>query len=73
MLSGGSAGFSVSAPAAFARRALSQSLAREFGPKGIHVAHVIIDGLIETEKVKKMMGESKGEATVRPHLGFALK
>lgn len=31
----------------FARRALGQSLAREFGPKGIHVAHAIIDGVID--------------------------
>jgi hypothetical protein len=28
-------------------RALSQSLAREFGPRGVHVAHAIIDGVIE--------------------------
>ena len=31
---------------------LTQSLAREFGPQGIHVAHVIIDGIIEGEKVR---------------------
>lgn len=30
----------------FALRGLAQSLAREFGPAGIHVAHVLIDGLI---------------------------
>lgn len=32
----------------FALRALGQSLAREFGPKGVHVAHAIIDGGIDT-------------------------
>ena len=32
----------------FAMRALGQSLAREFGPKGVHVAHAIIDGGIDT-------------------------
>jgi len=32
----------------FAERALGQSLAREFGPKGVHVAHAIIDGGIDT-------------------------
>jgi NAD(P)-dependent dehydrogenase (short-subunit alcohol dehydrogenase family) len=32
-------------------RALAQSLAREFGPKGIHVGHVVIDGGIHGEKV----------------------
>lgn len=40
----GSAQFAAFAPAKFATRALSQSLAREFGPQGVHVAHVIVDG-----------------------------
>lgn len=31
-------------------RALSQSLAREFGPQGVHVAHIILDGLLGTQK-----------------------
>ncbi|KAI0124491.1 NAD(P)-binding protein [Hypoxylon sp. NC0597] len=39
--------FSTMAASMFARRALGQSLAREFGPKGIHVAHAIIDGVID--------------------------
>jgi len=34
----------------WALRALSQSLARELGPKGIHVAHVVIDGVIFSKK-----------------------
>ncbi|CAG8679100.1 2835_t:CDS:2, partial [Acaulospora colombiana] len=38
------------------RGSANQSLAREFQPKGIHVAHAIIDGQIETERVKSMMG-----------------
>lgn len=65
LMAGGGASFSVSAPSAFAKRGLSQSLAREFGPKGIHVAHVVIDGLINTERVKGMMGDEKEEGTVR--------
>ncbi|CAF3439668.1 unnamed protein product [Rotaria sp. Silwood1] len=44
----GSAEFAGFAAAKFALRALAQSMAREFGPKGIHVAHIIIDGLINT-------------------------
>jgi short-subunit dehydrogenase len=32
-----------------AKRALAQSMAREFGPQGLHVAHVIVDGAIDTE------------------------
>ncbi|MGB3364932.1 MAG: SDR family NAD(P)-dependent oxidoreductase [Thermodesulfobacteriota bacterium] len=42
----GSAEFSLLAVGKFGLRALAQSIAREFGPKGIHVAHVIIDGQI---------------------------
>ncbi|MBI1340623.1 SDR family NAD(P)-dependent oxidoreductase [bacterium] len=45
----GSSGFSAFAGAKFALRALAQSMARELGPKGIHVAHLIIDGAIDTE------------------------
>lgn len=37
-----------------ALRFFSQSLAREMGPKGIHVAHVIIDGVINNERTKKL-------------------
>jgi len=36
----------------FAMRSLAQSLAREFGPKGVHVAHAIIDGVIDIERTK---------------------
>lgn len=43
----GSARFSAFASAKFALRGLAQSLAREYGPRGIHVAHIVIDGLIE--------------------------
>jgi NAD(P)-dependent dehydrogenase (short-subunit alcohol dehydrogenase family) len=44
----GSAGFAAFAGAKHALRALAQSLARELGPQGIHVAHVVIDGAIDT-------------------------
>jgi len=36
----------------FAMRSLAQSLAREFGPKGVHVTHAIIDGVIDIERTK---------------------
>ncbi|KAH8696431.1 oxidoreductase [Talaromyces proteolyticus] len=48
----GSANFSVFAAGKFALRALSQSLAREFGPKGVHVSHVIVDGVIDIPRTK---------------------
>lgn len=44
----GGKGFSAFAGAKFALRGLAQSMARELGPQGIHVAHTIIDGAIDT-------------------------
>ncbi|MBI5941828.1 MAG: SDR family oxidoreductase [Caulobacterales bacterium] len=44
----GGKGFSAFSGAKFALRALAQSMARELGPQGIHVAHSIIDGAIDT-------------------------
>ena len=35
-----------------ALRAMAQSLAREYGPKGVHVAHAVIDGVIDTPRTK---------------------
>jgi NAD(P)-dependent dehydrogenase (short-subunit alcohol dehydrogenase family) len=48
----GSAGFSAFSGAKHALRALAQSMARELGPEGIHVAHVVIDGAIDTEFIR---------------------
>lgn len=45
-------GFSAFAGGKHALRALAQSMAREIGPKGIHVAHVVIDGAIEGEFIR---------------------
>ena len=53
----GSANFAPFAVAKFGLRALAQSMARELGPKGIHVAHVVIDGQI---------GVTEGETKLRP-------
>jgi NAD(P)-dependent dehydrogenase (short-subunit alcohol dehydrogenase family) len=44
----GASGFAAFAGGKAALRALAQSMAREFGPQGVHVAHVVIDGLIDT-------------------------
>jgi NAD(P)-dependent dehydrogenase (short-subunit alcohol dehydrogenase family) len=43
--------------AKFALRGLSQSLAREFGPRGIHVAHVVLDGLIDEPQTERRFAE----------------
>lgn len=39
---------------------LAQSVAREYGPKNVHVSHVIIDGLIESETALEYLGMPKG-------------
>ena len=48
----GREGFCAFAGAKHALRALAQSMARELGPQGIHVAHVVIDGAIDTPWIK---------------------
>ena len=48
----GSANFAAFAGAKHALRALAQSMARELGPQGIHVAHVVVDGAIDTEFIR---------------------
>ncbi|KAM3498785.1 hypothetical protein MY10362_007910 [Beauveria mimosiformis] len=44
----GSVRFAAFAAGKFAQRAITQSLAREFGPRGVHIAYAIIDGGIDT-------------------------
>jgi len=51
----GGSGYSAFAGAKHALRALAQSLARELGPKNIHVAHVIIDGAIDSRFIRDNM------------------
>ncbi|GAA4415610.1 SDR family NAD(P)-dependent oxidoreductase [Quisquiliibacterium transsilvanicum] len=49
----GREGFAAFAGAKHALRALAQSMARELWPKGIHVAHPVIDGAIDTEWIRE--------------------
>ena len=53
----GGAGFAAFAGAKHGLRALAQSMARELGPEGIHVAHVVIDGAIDTQFIRTMFPE----------------
>lgn len=48
----GSSHFAAFAGAKHALRALAQSMARELGPRNIHVAHVVVDGAIDTEFIE---------------------
>jgi len=60
---GGAVAFSS---AKFAVRGLAQSLAVELWPKGIHVAHVIIDGVIDTPAVRKRYKPGADEPLLKP-------
>ena len=53
----GSAGFAAFAGGKAALRALAQSMARELGPQGLHVAHVVIDGIIDTAFAREHFAE----------------
>ena len=48
----GAAHFATFAGAKHALRALAQSMARELGPQNIHVAHVVVDGAIDTDFIR---------------------
>jgi NAD(P)-dependent dehydrogenase (short-subunit alcohol dehydrogenase family) len=51
----GAAGFAAFASAKHGLRALAQSMARELGPKNIHVAHVVIDAAVDTQWIRGMI------------------
>tara|TARA_R110002167_G_scaffold23721_8_gene84117 strand:+ start:485 stop:1213 length:729 start_codon:yes stop_codon:yes gene_type:complete len=56
--------FTAFASAKAGLRSLAQSMAKEFGPQGIHVGHVVIDGAIDGEKIRTNLPEAveiKGE------------
>lgn len=52
----GATNFAAFAAAKFALRGFAQSLAREYSPKGVHVAHVILDGLIDEPQTDRRFG-----------------
>jgi NAD(P)-dependent dehydrogenase (short-subunit alcohol dehydrogenase family) len=63
----GGANFASFASAKHALRALSQSMARELGPMGIHVGHIIVDGMIDSEAVR---GKFPDEVDALPEGGM---
>ena len=62
----GGARFSALAVGKFGLRALAQSMAREFGPQGIHVAHVVVDGQIDTPRVRGMSPDREAHTMLSP-------
>jgi NAD(P)-dependent dehydrogenase (short-subunit alcohol dehydrogenase family) len=62
----GSARFATLAVGKFGLRALVQSMARELGPQGIHVAHVVVDGVIDTPRTRSMLAGREAPTMLAP-------
>jgi NAD(P)-dependent dehydrogenase (short-subunit alcohol dehydrogenase family) len=56
----GGAGYAAFAAAKFGLRAVAQSMARELAPKNIHVAHLIIDGAVDSEAIHRRLSAATG-------------
>ena len=62
----GGKGFAAFSSAKFGLRALAQSMARELGPKNIHVAHLIIDAAVDSEAIHQRMKARGIDASTIP-------
>ncbi|MCZ6628747.1 MAG: SDR family NAD(P)-dependent oxidoreductase [SAR324 cluster bacterium] len=62
----GGSGFSSFAVSKFGQRALAQSIAREYGPRGVHVAHLNIDGVIESERSLQRLPDKEQQFFLQP-------
>ena len=60
--------FSAFSSAKFALRGLAQSLARELGPKGIHIIHPVIDGVIWGERARDVFKMSEDQCINPEHI-----
>jgi NAD(P)-dependent dehydrogenase (short-subunit alcohol dehydrogenase family) len=56
----GGSGFAAFAAAKFGLRAVAQAMARELAPKNVHVAHLIIDGAIDSEAIHRRLSAATG-------------
>ena len=61
----GGSGFAAFASAKFGLRGVAQSMARELGPKNIHVAHLVIDSSVDTEWVRQLIVSREGEQAIQ--------
>ena len=62
----GGANFAAFASAKAAQRSLAQSMSRHLGPDHIHVSYVIIDGVIDLERTRKMIPDKPDEYFLQP-------
>jgi NAD(P)-dependent dehydrogenase (short-subunit alcohol dehydrogenase family) len=58
--------FAGFAPTKAAQRILAEAIARDVGPKGVHVAYVVIDAVIDLEWTRRMFPEAKDEFFIKP-------
>ena len=62
----GKANFAGFAPTKAAQRILSESIARDLGPRGIHVAYVLIDAVIDVPRMRERLPEAPNEFFIKP-------
>jgi NAD(P)-dependent dehydrogenase (short-subunit alcohol dehydrogenase family) len=62
----GKANFAGFAPSKAAQRILAESIARELGPKGVHVAYVLIDAVIDLEWTRKRFADAPDDFFIKP-------
>jgi NAD(P)-dependent dehydrogenase (short-subunit alcohol dehydrogenase family) len=66
----GGAGYAAFAAAKFGLRAIAQSMARELGPHNIHVAHLVIDGAVDSEAIHRRLSTAGGTKPELPTDGL---
>jgi NAD(P)-dependent dehydrogenase (short-subunit alcohol dehydrogenase family) len=62
----GKANFAGFAPTKAAQRILSESIARDLGPRGIHVGYVLIDAVIDVPRMRERLPEAPDEFFIKP-------
>jgi NAD(P)-dependent dehydrogenase (short-subunit alcohol dehydrogenase family) len=62
----GKAGFASFAPTKAAQRILAEAMARDLGPKGVHVAYIIIDAVIDVPRMRERFREKPDEFFAKP-------
>ena len=62
----GKANFAGFAPTKAAQRILSESIARDLGPRGIHVAYVLIDAVIDVPRMRERLSDAPDEFFIKP-------
>jgi NAD(P)-dependent dehydrogenase (short-subunit alcohol dehydrogenase family) len=62
----GKAAFAGFAPTKAAQRILAEAMARELGPKGVHVAYVVIDAVIDVPRMRARLSEKPDAFFIKP-------